>query len=145
MKRYPSKRDILIGVLIWVPMLGATGMGLVDKPWVALALLPALGLCGWMWFGTSYTITEETLETRCGPFRESVRLKEIRKVAASRSLMSGAALSLDRISITHGRFGGETLISPRERREFLLELSARCPDAAFDEKLRTEIAAGAHA
>lgn len=130
--RYRSKYSVVLTVLVWSPFLITLALASTRPHGILFVLIPAIGFVAWIWFGTYYTITDTTLETRCGPFRESIPLASITKVSASRSIMSGAALSLDRISIIHGRFGAESLVSPRLRQEFINELSARCPQAKID-------------
>ena len=127
--RYRSKHSVVLTVLVWVPLLLPLVTIYPHAHGILFVLIPTIAFVGWIWFGTYYTITDTTLETRCGPFRQSIPFTSITKVAASRSIMSGAALSLDRISIIHGRFGEEVLISPREKRAFVDELAARCPQA----------------
>lgn len=130
--RYRSKYSVVLTAIVWAPFVITLALALPHAHGILFVLVPAIAFVAWIWFGTYYMITATTLETRCGPFRESIPLASITKVAASRSMMSGAALSLDRISIIHGRFGEETLISPREKQAFIHELTARCPQARFD-------------
>jgi hypothetical protein len=130
--RYTSKYSVVLTVLVWAPFLMTLALVSTRSHWILFVLIPAIGFVAWIWFGTYCMITDTTLETRCGPFRESIPLASITKVSASHSLMSGAALSLDRISIIHGRFGEETLISPHLRQEFINELATRCPQAKID-------------
>ena len=129
--RYRSKYSVVLAVLVWAPLLIPLVLFSTRAHGILFVLIPTIGFVAWIWFGTYYMITDTTLETRCGPFRESIPLASIMKVSASRSIMSGAALSLDRISIIHGRFGAESLISPRLRQEFINELAARCPQATI--------------
>ncbi len=130
--RYRSKYSVVLAVFVWVPVLLPLVVIFPHAHGILFVLIPTIGFVAWIWFGTYYMITDSTLETRCGPFRQSIPLTSITKVEASRSIMSGAALSLDRISIIHGRFGEEVLISPRLRQEFINELSARCPHAKIN-------------
>ena len=129
--RYRSKYSVVLAVLVWAPLLIPLVLFSTRAHGILFVLIPTIGFVAWIWFGTYYMITDTTLETRCGPFRESIPLASITKVSASRSIMSGAALSLDRISIIHGRFGAESLISPRLRQEFINELAARCTQATI--------------
>lgn len=130
--RYRSKYSVVLTLLVWVPLLLPFVLIFPHAHGVLFVLVPTIVFVGWIWFGTYYTVTDTTLETRCGPFRQSIPLASITAVAASRSIMSGAALSLDRISIIHGRFGEEALVSPREKRAFVDELAARCPQIRID-------------
>ena len=129
--RYRSKYSVVLTVIVWAPFVITLALALPHAHGILFVLVPTIAFVAWIWFGTYYMITDTTLETRCGPFRQSIPLASITKVSASRSIMSGAALSLDRISIIHGRFGEETLISPLLRQEFINELSAGCPQATI--------------
>jgi hypothetical protein len=96
---------------------------------LASVALLAIGLPLWIFQSTRYTITDGTLEVRCGPLRESVALTAIEQIATSRSPRSAPALSLDRIAITfHG--GRTVLVSPEDRRGFLATLAAAGVKAA---------------
>ena len=89
---------------------------------IAVLLLPA-----WLLLGTRYSLTDDALKVRAGPFRWTVPLAEISSVRPSRSILSAPALSLDRIQIDYG--ARRILISPRERQRFVDELRQRCPKA----------------
>ena len=103
------------------------------RRWMVLtlgaALLHALSLLlpAWLLLGTRYSLTDDALKVRAGPFRWTVPLAEISSVRPSRSILSAPALSLDRIQIDYG--ARRILISPRERQRFVDELRQRCPKA----------------
>ena len=102
--------------------------------WLAMGMLlglPGLVLPLWLLTGTSYELTDDELRVRCGPFRWCVPLREVRAVVPSRSLLSGPALSLDRLRIDYGR-ARLLLISPKDRQRFLSELQNRCATLASD-------------
>ncbi len=99
--------------------------GAAQLAWIGLLVgLPGVALPLWLLADTSYVLTDDSLRVRSGPFRWRVPLREIRAVAPSRSLLSGPALSLDRLRIDHGR-ARSLLISPKDRERFLSELNHR--------------------
>lgn len=89
-----------------------------------LLLVAGIGLPLWVLLGTRYELTPERLLIRCGPFRWTVPLREIRAVTPTRNPLSSPALSLDRLRIDYGR-GSSVMISPRDKDRFLADL-ARC-------------------
>ena len=94
---------------------------------VSIALLTLL-LPIWLLLDTHYTITDDELRIRSGPFRWLVMLSDVREVSPSRSWLSSPALSLDRISIQHGA-ARRVLVSPREKQRFVDCLRERCSTA----------------
>ena len=86
-----------------------------------LVLVAGAGLPLWVLLGTRYELTPERLLIRCGPFRWTVPLREIRAVTPTRNPLSSPALSLDRLRIDYGR-GSSVMISPRDKAGFLADL-----------------------
>lgn len=87
-------------------------------PIIAMVGFFSLGLSLWLLFSTHYTVSQETLTIRSGPFRWVVPLDDIQLVAPSRSVLSSPALSLDRLGISYGK-GKKILVSPADRDGFL--------------------------
>lgn len=100
---------------------------------VPVTLLLGAGLPLWVLRGTRYELTPGRLLIRCGPFRWTVPLKEIRAVEPTRNPLSSPALSLDRLRIDYGR-GSSVMISPRDKARFLAELD-RYRSAASSSKI----------
>ena len=70
--------------------------------WFALVIILAgAGLPFWVLRSTAYTVSEDLLDIRSGPFSWRIRLGEIESVHPTRSPRSGPALSLDRLCITY--------------------------------------------
>lgn len=88
---------------------------------VPVTLVLGAGLPLWVLLGTRYELTPGRLLIRCGPFRWTVPLSEIRAVEPTRNPLSSPALSLDRLRIDYGR-GSSVMISPRDKARFLAEL-----------------------
>lgn len=131
---YESKRDAWIVGLIWAGALGALAGGVAQFTSPAplglrVALLIFLGSAAafmlWILYGTDYTLSDEELRIRCGPFHYGVPLRAIDSVTPSRNPLSSPALSLDRLLIQWGPGPRRILISPSRRSEFLQELSYR--------------------
>lgn len=126
--RFPSKKDWWLGLIIWsaalLPLLGLIYQGVLYPS--LLALLLALFLA-WIWFGTSYTITDTHLLVRCGPLRKRIPLESIRSISPSRDPLASPALSMDRLLIRYGK-SGFLLVSPAQSDLFLREIRSRRSD-----------------
>lgn len=85
----------------------------------------------WIWFGTYYIIEENCLYLKCGPIREKIAYDTIKSVKKSRNPLSSLALSIDRIEIRYGK-RGLTLISPKDKEEFIEELRKKCPNVYIE-------------
>ncbi len=93
--------------------------GVTSMLWfMAIISVFAVGLPVWLLFGTNYTVTEETLIVRSGPFRWRVERNSIRSLQPCRSPLSGPALSLDRVEVSYGN-GQSLLISPADIPNFM--------------------------
>jgi hypothetical protein len=128
---FRSKVDIwLVIVLVGLPVIilefVLDGIGLSDSEVNLLALLIVvfvLGIVLWLFLTTRYTLTDEFLLIRCGPFSWAIALDEITHIEPTRNPFSSPALSLDRLAIRYG--GGELLISPADKARFMLDLKKR--------------------
>ena len=128
---FRSKVDIwLVIVLVGLPVVMLEffldGIGLSDAAVNVLALLIVvfvLGIVFWLFLTTRYTLTDEFLLIRCGPFSWAIALDEITHIEPTRNPFSSPALSLDRMAIRYG--GGELLISPADKERFMIELKKR--------------------
>jgi hypothetical protein len=102
-------------------------VAIVESLLIALALAPLILLGAalplWVLGSTSYTFEASHLYVRSGPFRWKVALREIRRVAPTRSPWSSPALSLDRLRIEYG--GRWIMVSPQDKDGFLAELERR--------------------
>jgi hypothetical protein len=89
-----------------------------------IVVLASTALPFWLLKTTRYILTDEDLLVRTGPLRWDIALGDIRKVTPTRSLLSGPALSVQRLRIDYGR-GASLLISPQDESRFLEELERR--------------------
>jgi hypothetical protein len=84
-KRFYSKKDIGLGMAIWIPLivfLISTGFGAVMN--TKLYILPTFIILlfinlffAYLWFGTYYIFRESYLYVRCGPFRGKISYDKI--------------------------------------------------------------------
>lgn len=131
---FESKRDAWIVMLIWAGILMCVYAGLQfarvepspRSAFIVVVCGASAGFMLWVLYGISYTLTDEELLIRCGPFRFRVPLASIVSVQASRNPLSSPAASLDRLLIRYDT-RRRILISPTPRSDFLRELGKRCP------------------
>ena len=134
---FTSKRDLWLGIVVWLPLVitfGLVGWQLwlqkqIDFIFVATFVL-LFAFIGWLWWGTGYLVTERDLKIKSGPFRQAIPLVEIKAITPSKSILSAPALSLDRLEISYGR-SKSVLISPLKKEEFLALMKEKCPLGAI--------------
>ena len=140
-KIYPSKRDTWIVAILGAIIIFCTAGAIyvTYQPLSILAMLfQELLYVGAVAFtvsilrSTYYTLKDDELLVRSGPFRWTIALEEIVSVTPSRTLLSGAALSLDRLIIQHGDSRHGTIISPEDKELFLRDLASRSSKLQFE-------------
>lgn len=82
----------------------------------------------WYLFSAYYELRREFVYCKCGPFSEKIRYDDIFSLALSRNSSTSMALSSNRIKILYYSDGfiAQTMISPKNREDFLVHLKARC-------------------
>lgn len=136
-KRYPSKRDLWLTVLllglsilffymsvmiyfepvnVWVKI-GGSLFFLVFAVYMPIIL-----------YGISYTLTSDQLIIKCAYlFSSTIQLNQITEVFPTRNPLSSPACSLDRLRIKHTGHWFGALISPDDKQVFMEDLLRRCP------------------
>lgn len=125
---FKSKRDFWLGLLIWVPMLIAlVPVFISDLLIIQVLMLVAILFVGWIWFGTFYTVHEDVVVVRCGPFRERIKISEIKSISPAKTVLASSALSMDRLELKHGKWG-VTIISPENKEGLIQALLEKNPN-----------------
>ena len=119
MLNFKSKKDVWLSLLIWgviilMFFMMITGQNIVV--YIVGILNNALLL--WIWFGTGYRIDDEGLIVRSGPFISTIDIKTIKKIKATKTLLAGPALSLDRIEIQYKTYD-TVIVSPKDKTKFI--------------------------
>ena len=116
---FPSKKDTWLALIIWGVTLSMGWQMITYKSVVGYIIgLLTIGLILWLWFGTGYKIEEGLIKIRCGPFRNTVKIEEIKRLNATKNPLAAPALSIDRIEIHYGKY--EIAIdSPKNVAEFI--------------------------
>ena len=126
---FPSKVDTWLALALLAGV-GAAIVGVLAAgsvlPWPVALVVLGLGcvLPVWLLVSTRYTLDDDKLVVRSGPFRWRVPIREIKSVTPTRCALSSPALSLDRLRIEYGD-SRSIMVSPKNRGGFLLELEAR--------------------
>ena len=129
---FTSKRDSWLAIVLWVGALSCVAGGVyiilaagstMFSVGLLIILLGTAFLILWILYGTNYTLFDQVLDIRSGPFKFRVPLEEVTSVEPSQDPISSPACSLDRLLIRYGR--RQILISPKDRLEFLDELARR--------------------
>ena len=130
-KVYRSKVDKwLLGILIAAMIVGIFGAVTAFAAagwqawWAIFPLLFGSGLPAWILTTTHYTLDDDTLVIRSGPFRWRVPVAEMRAVTETSNPLSSPALSLDRLRIEYEN-GRSVMISPEDKEGFLRDLRSR--------------------
>jgi len=128
---YQSKVDVwmlvVFGFAILLSIVVASE-GMHGPEVMRLLLLPLLalgvGFPAWSLLMTRYTLTDEALLVRSGPFARRIALIDVAGIAATRDVGSSPALSLDRLRIEYGD-ARALMISPAEKDRFVRDFAAR--------------------
>lgn len=127
---FPSKIDWWLAILLAIAPAFALVAGLTAPPSAQLAALGSVVLLAIVYLGLvfpmRYGLTDTELVVRHGFVRQRIRLADITAVTPTRNMLSSPALSLDRLRVTFGTgFFKSVMISPAQKREFLVELALR--------------------
>jgi len=138
---YYSERDTWIVAVLWASIIFCSAaaiyitflqMSILLLVSQELLFLGVVALCFSILRSTYYTMKADELFVRSGPFKWSIPYLEIEKVVPERNLWSSAALSRDRLHITHTSSKTGSYISPEKEEAFMLDLAGRCPDLRLD-------------
>lgn len=130
--KFESKKDILfnlvmigtLGLLIWIMAMVLTNGLSGETKYVALFFTLCLtGLVLWVYFGTSYSITQHTLSYRSGPIRGKIEIEKIKEIIKGKTLWVGLkpATSSNGLIIKYGSYD-EIYISPKTNDLFIEKL-----------------------
>ena len=124
----PSKIDIWIDLLLVAGPLILVNLGIYlhktgeeQNSLICISAGMLIGVVTWILaFPCQYTLEDKSLLAQSGILKWRIPYAEIQTVELSNSILSGPALSLQRIEVHYDR--GRILISPNERDLFLKEL-----------------------
>lgn len=138
--KFTSKKDWWLALIVWGIVAIACGQLWNHFDWLMLIGNVALiSLISAFWFGTYYVIDENRLVVSLGITRKKIPIEQITAIRVARSVISSAALSIDRLEITYRetpQFPNVVYVSPKEQQRFVKQLYAQNPRIELDEKLR---------
>jgi hypothetical protein len=129
MKTVSFRSAISPGLIVFLAVVfGITSTLMIrDGAWLGLMINAVVILIFITLFKTTtYTLSHEGLEIRCGPSRQFIQWQDIRRVKFTSNPISSPAFSFKRIQIDYGKMGS-VLISPHTRESFMTEYHKRQP------------------
>jgi len=139
---FPSKRDLWLSLLVWIPLLGVMipivlipfKNGQFD-PISIFIFVPVVAFVAWIWFGTGYRVTDDELKIKSGPIRLTIPLEVITNIESTRNPISSPALSMDRLEIKYGE-GKLAIISPLDKEGFINLIIRKYPKVTINENIK---------
>ena len=139
---FPSKRDLWLSLLVWIPLLGVMipivlipfKNGQFD-PISIFIFVPVVAFVAWIWFGTGYRVTDDELKIKSGPIRQTIPLEKITSIESTRNPISSPALSMDRLEIKYGE-GKFAIISPLDKEGFINLIIRKYPKVTINENIK---------
>ncbi len=124
---FRSKIDWWYWVVVFLTTIVIPALTFDQDPIASIILSFSL-LVLWLWIirSTYYKIKDNYLIINILFFKERIDISEIQSIKPSRSLLSSAALSIDRLEIKYGKYSS-TLVSPKNKNGFLKSLSSINP------------------
>lgn len=139
---FVTKKDITYSFVIWgaiaissliviIPIIYATSI--FHLLWVLLGLL-IIAFFIWLWFGTGYKVENDTIKIEHGPLKETVKIRDVKKISKEKNFLAAASLAIDRLELRYGRYGS-VFVSPKEEYEFIKLLLNKNPEIQMDNNL----------
>ncbi|MCM3759187.1 PH domain-containing protein [Alkalihalobacillus oceani] len=127
--KFKSRRDPITTIAIWLTA-GLIFLPVFTRELISFFIItPICAMLLWCWFQTDYTVEGTEIGIRCGPFRKRVQIAEIKRIEATRTLVTtfSLGLSLKRIIIHYGAGYSLVEISPQQQDEFIKAVTAINP------------------
>lgn len=140
---FVSKKDILYFVVIWGTMAIAFVSTIIPVIYASSIFhllwgLPGLVIIGffiWLWFGTGYEVENDTVIIQHGPIKQTVKVRDIKKISKNKSVWAAPSLTTDRLVIQYGKYDWDIFVSPRKEYEFIKLLLSKNPEIKIDNEL----------
>ncbi|WP_078552007.1 PH domain-containing protein [Bacillus alkalicellulosilyticus] len=127
---------LIIGVSTFFPLALEDGTDLSVVITLTSTFLIIASFVLWCVFSVKYVFYDDYLFVKGGPFRSRISYQDITKISPTSEIFTGYRLlsSRDALEVFYktGAFGS-VKISPRDKKEFLTELSKRCPNIQIQE------------
>lgn len=141
--KFTSKKGLFFSIVIigavaflfGFPVFGFL-FGWIEKSdfWVAIPFSAIIFLLLWIYFGTSYELTETELLYRSGPLRGRIKIDQILEIKKGKTLYAGLkpATSRKGLIIKYRKFD-EIYISPHTNELFIKEIASRNKNIVISE------------
>lgn len=127
--KFKSRRDTFFSISIFslnAFLIGMQVFGFVsgeikdDEAWISLVILAVVLLLFWLYFGTSYKITQKELLYRSGPFNGKIKISDIREIIQGKTLWVGnrPATARNGLIVKYEKYN-EIYISPKTNDKFI--------------------------
>ncbi|UOQ86579.1 PH domain-containing protein [Gracilibacillus salinarum] len=127
---------LIIGLACFFPLFLEGGSELPVAVILILIFLMVTGFILWCAFSVKYVFYQEYLFIKGGPFKSRISYEKITKVSPTKDIFTGYRVlsSRDGIEIFYTKAVlGSVKISPKEKKEFITELTKRCPRVQVQE------------
>jgi hypothetical protein len=147
-QRFRTKVDwwvVLVYGVLAVNLVGRPAIAWWNEGQFAPQIVVGIGVLGTLLYlaaTTAYTVSDDSLVVRWGPFRSTTTLHTIYKIRPTRTLLSAPALSLDRIEVL-ARSGPSAIVSPADKEGFVQAIQARVGEIELDD-IETPIPPSSH-
>lgn len=135
--KFESKKDILYSILILGVSSLLIGIAIFElitgemekyKYWPMFIIFIVVGLLFWIYFGTNYKLSKDTLIYRSGPFKGKIGIDRIKEIVKRKTLWIGfrPATSRKGLIVKYDKYN-EIYISPKTNESFIekiLELNS---------------------
>ncbi|MDQ0164003.1 PH domain-containing protein [Aeribacillus alveayuensis] len=113
---FPAKKDIWFFFMFWGIIAFNILIYIFGKEPVGMQLITYKSLFGyiigfmtigvllWIWFETGYKIEDGLLKIKYGPFRQSIKIKEIKKIRKVKSPFTSPSLSIHKLEILYSYY-----------------------------------------
>lgn len=130
MKVYRSVIDWWLLAVVFIPIISILVFSIYDsKPEAMLTVLPVFVFVIYIFTSVKYVINEGVLHVKAGILvNQNINIADIKSVRKSNNPLSSPALSLKRLEVKYGSNAGYTLISPKNRQQFINDLLLVNPD-----------------
>lgn len=120
MKYFRSKIDLWLPAVLCIALGLPIINGIYERVWQPVAIvLPVAFFITYGFVKLRYCIYGEVLIIKAGIFSYAkIQISEIKRIEKSNSILSSPALSLDRLSMSYGKYE-EILVSPKEKQAFI--------------------------
>ena len=133
-KKYMSEKSMGFGILLFACPLVCWLIFLLHPHIIFLFFaLPVTLLFLWIWFDTSYQVSDEYFKYQSGPFRKKIPINRIVRINRNVRAFYGMrpALTFEYLQIRYNRYD-DVFIAPKDEESFIADLIRLNPEIVVD-------------